>query len=165
MGYREAFFNLVEELKRYIINYYSERLVTLAIFGSVAQDAFRPDSDIDILIIAKDLPEGRLKRIREFENNVELHMEDTIKNLYNQNIYPTLSPVFKTEEEVMRGSPLFLDMTENVKILYDRDNFFKNYLEGLKERLRRLGARKVFFKGGYYWELKPDYRYGDIIEL
>lgn len=165
MGYREAFFNLVEELKRYIINYYSERLVTLAIFGSVAQDAFRPDSDIDILIIAKDLPEGRLKRIREFENNVELHMEDTIKNLFNQNIYPTLSPVFKTEEEVMRGSPLFLDMTENVKILYDRDNFFKNYLEGLKERLRRLGARKVFFKGGYYWELKPDYRYGDIIEL
>lgn len=85
--------------------------------------------------------------------------------MFKKGIYTRLSPIFKTPEEVERGSPIFLDMTENIKILYDKDNFFKNYLEGLKEKLKKLGARKIFYKGGYYWELKPDYKYGDIIEL
>ncbi|MFN3739444.1 MAG: nucleotidyltransferase family protein [Thermodesulfovibrionales bacterium] len=165
MGYREEFYNLIEQLKGLTLDYYSERLITLAIFGSVARDTFRPDSDIDILIIAEGLPKGRLKRVSEFEKNIELSLEETLKRLFNQGIYPRLSPLFKTPEEVLQGSPIFLDMTEDVKILYDRDNFFKTYLQGLKERLKRLGARKVYFKGGYYWELKPDYKYGEIIEL
>ncbi len=165
MGYREEFYNLIEQLRGLTIDYYGERLISLAIFGSVARNTFRPDSDIDILIIAEGLPKGRLKRVSEFEKNIELPLEETLKRLFRQGIYPELSPLFKTPEEVLHGSPLFLDMTEDLKILYDRDNFFKNYLQGLKERLKRLGARKVYFKGGYYWELKPDYRYGDIIEL
>lgn len=165
MGYREEFYKLIEEIKRLILTYYSERLVTLAVFGSVARDAFRPDSDIDILIIAKDLSKGRLKRVSEFEKNIERPLEEIINRLFKEGIYPRISPLFKTPEEVEYGSPLFLDMTENVKILYDKDNFFKDYLERLKDKLKRLGARKVSFKGGYYWELKPDYRYGEIIEL
>jgi hypothetical protein len=52
-----------------------------------------------------------------------------------------------------------------VKILYDKGDFFKRYLEELKDKLKKLGARKVFYKGGYYWELKPDYKHGEIIEL
>lgn len=165
MGYREEFYALIEKLKGLAIEYYSERLITLAIFGSVARDTFRPDSDIDILIIAKDLPKGRLKRVSEFEKNIERPLEEIINRLFKEGIYPRISPLFKTPEEVEYGSPLFLDMTENVKILYDKDNFFKDYLERLKDKLKRLGARKVYFKGGYYWELKPDYRYGEIIEL
>lgn len=165
MGYREEFYNLIEQLKGLTIDYYSERLITLAIFGSVARDTFRPDSDIDILIIAEGLPKGRLKRVAEFEKNIEPPLKETLKRLLRQGIYPRPSPLFKTPEEVLQGSPIFLDMTDDVKILYDRDNFFKNYLQGLKEKLKRLGARKVYFKGGYYWELKPDYKYGEIIEL
>ncbi|MFN3480789.1 MAG: hypothetical protein ACK415_10435 [Thermodesulfovibrionales bacterium] len=70
-----------------------------------------------------------------------------------------------SHEEVEKGSPLFLDMTERIKILIDRDDFFQNYLNRLRIKMSELGARRVFFKGGYYWELKPDYRYGDVIEL
>jgi hypothetical protein len=80
-------------------------------------------------------------------------------------IHPYFSPVIKNMEEVKQGSPLFLDMTEDVKILYDRDNFFQNYISDLKKRLNKLGSKKVYFKGGYYWLLKPDYKPGDIIEL
>jgi hypothetical protein len=56
-------------------------------------------------------------------------------------------------------------MTENVMIIFDKDDFFKNYLSDLKSKLNRLGSKKVYFKGGYYWLLKPDYKPGDIIEL
>ncbi len=165
MGYREEFYRLIEKLKERCTAYYSDRLITLAIYGSVASDTFRPDSDIDILIVARRLPAGRLKRVSEFEDHIEKSLSEHIEGLFKKGIYPSLSPVFKTPEEVQKGSPLFLDMTEHVKILYDREDFFKGYLEDLKGKLKRLGARKVYFKGGYYWELKPDYKYGDIIEL
>lgn len=71
MGYRKEVYKLIEALKVLILDYHSERLITLAIYGSVASDTFRPDSDIDILIISRNLPRGRLKRVFEFEENIE----------------------------------------------------------------------------------------------
>jgi predicted nucleotidyltransferase len=165
MGYRKRYNELIEKLKKYVIDYYGERLVTLAIFGSVASETFKPDSDIDILIVSEGLLSGRIRRIREFDSNIENKLSDDLRILYEEGIYPRLSPIIKTPEEVWKGSPLFLDMTENVRILFDRDNFFQDYIQRLRKRLEELGAKKVYFKGGYYWELKPDYRFGDIIEL
>ncbi|MGB9823334.1 nucleotidyltransferase domain-containing protein [Thermodesulfovibrio sp.] len=165
MVYRQKYYNFIEKLSKEIINFYGDRLISMVIFGSVASDTFRPDSDIDILIVAENLPEGRVKRVEEFIKNIESHLEEDMIKLSKEGIYITLSPVFKTPEEVYTGSPLFLDMTENVKILYDKNDFFKKYLEILKIKLKTLGARKIYTKGGYYWELKPDYKFGEIIEL
>lgn len=165
MGYREEYYKLIEKLRDVSIEFYKDRLVSIAIFGSVAKDTFRPDSDIDILIVAEYLPKGRIKRVAEFEENVENRLSEDIKMMSKNNIYPYLSPVIKSIEEVKQGSPLFLDMIEDVKILYDKDKFFENYLSELKEKLKKLGSKKVYFKGGYYWLLKPDYKPGDIIEL
>lgn len=165
MSYTKEYYKLVKRLKEISIDFYGERLISIAIFGSVAKDRFRPDSDIDILIVAENLPKGRIKRVEEFEENIENTLSGDIKMLAKSSIYPYLSPIIKNREEVNLGSPLFLDMTEDVKILYDRDNFFQNYISDLKARLNKLGSKKVFFKGGYYWLLKPDYKPGDIIEL
>jgi predicted nucleotidyltransferase len=165
MSYKQEYYKLVKRLKEISIDFYGERLISIAIFGSVAKDRFRPDSDIDILIVAKDLPKGRIRRVTEFVENIENRLAEDIKMMAKSSIYPYLSPVIKSMEEVRQGSPLFLDMTEDVKILYDRDNFFQNYIADLKTRLNKLGSKKVFFKGGYYWLLKPDYKPGDIIEL
>ncbi len=165
MGYREEYYKILDKLKNLAIDYYDERLMSFVVFGSVARDTFRPDSDIDILIVAKELPIGRIKRLQEFEENVESKIERDIFMLRKKGIYPYISPIIKTPEEVKKGSPLFLDMTEKAKILFDRDRFFQQYMESFQEKLKKLGARKVFFKGGYYWLLKPDYKPGDIIEL
>ncbi len=165
LGYRKEYYKILERLKDLLISYYKERLISIVIFGSVARDTFRPDSDIDILIIARDLPKGRLKRVKEFEENVERGINEYINTNAKKGIYPYISPVIKTPEEVKNGSPLFLDMTENAMILYDKDKFFYDYIETLKKRLSILGAKKVLFKGGYYWDLKPNYKDGDVIEL
>lgn len=45
MGYREKYYSFIEKLKKEIIDFYGDRLVSLVIFGSVASDKFRPDSD------------------------------------------------------------------------------------------------------------------------
>lgn len=146
--------------------HYGGRLVSFVIFGSVARDLPRPDSDIDILIVANDLPRGRMPRVNEFTASVERTLEADMRGLrIGKGINTELSPVFKTPAEVEAGSPLFLDMTLDAWILYDRDGFCGKYLDSLTRKLARLGSRRVMRGGGWYWLLKPDYRPGDVIEL
>jgi predicted nucleotidyltransferase len=163
--YRKKYGGLIEALRRRVIEYYGDSLVSLVFFGSVARGLFRPDSDIDLLIIAANLPRGRVPRVLDFQQGVEVCFEEMFRGLRQEGIHPLLSPIIKTPDEVSLGSPLFLDMVAEAKISFDRSDFFRTYLEELEVKLRRMGARKVRFKGGSYWLLKPDYQPGDIIEL
>ena len=56
-------------------------------------------------------------------------------------------------------------MTEEAIILYDKNAFFAGLLERLRRRLQELGARKKRIGKAWYWDLKPDFRPGEVIEL
>jgi len=158
------FERMVTETGRICEDFYGGRLVTLAVFGSVARNTMRPDSDVDMLIVADPLPRGRLARVDEFRT-VELQLDPLLLAAAQVGIHTTLSPVLKTPAEVEQGSPLFLDMTDQVQILYDKDDFFKSYLERLRARLKAQGAKRVRLRGGYYWVLKPSLKPGEEIPL
>lgn len=64
---KEKFEKLLAETLKAVQSHYRERLVTLAVFGSVARRTQRPDSDIDLLLICEKLPPGRMRRVKEFE--------------------------------------------------------------------------------------------------
>ncbi|MDP9120269.1 MAG: nucleotidyltransferase domain-containing protein [Acidobacteriota bacterium] len=149
-------------LRRSCEEVYGERLMTVAIFGSAGRDTARPDSDLDLLLVADPLPNGRMRRVDEFAA-VEKRLSDLLPP--GAGSTPLLSPVLKTTEEVGHGSPLFLDMTEDARILFDRGSFFARELDRLRERLANLGARRVWLGNAWYWDLKPDYRPGDVFEL
>jgi len=143
---------------------YGSRLVTAAVFGSVGRGVPRPDSDIDVLIVADPLPNGRIPRIEEFqavEQMLRVHLSAAERN----GIYTCLSPIFKTPAEVRRGSLLFLDMLDDVRILYDQSGFFARELEDLRLRLSRLGARRIWRGDAWYWDLKPDFQPGELFEI
>lgn len=136
--------------------HYGERLWTLAVFGSVGRGTAGPDSDLDCLIVADGLPVGRLARVDDFQA-VESRLPEPIRQ--------RLSPVFKTRAEAEVGSPLFLDMITDARLLFDRDGFFQGRLERLRARLDELGATRHWLGSAWYWDLKPTYRPGDVIEL
>lgn len=159
--FRELERSLLSELK----SYYGQRLISVVVFGSVARETQTFDSDLDVLIIAEKLPIGRMNRIREFES-VEEKLEPLLKAFqekYGINTY--ISAIIKSSEEVEKGSPLFLDMVEDAKILFDKDKFFEKRLKRLRTRLKELGAKRIWRGNAWYWDLKPDYKPGDIIEL
>ena len=158
---REAVVNRTELLNRLVSlckEYYGERLVSLAVFGSVGRGTARPESDIDLLLIVKDLPKGRIARVREFIA-LEVALGIATKGRFE------LSPVFKTPEEIANGSPLLLDMVEDARILFDSEDFFAGTLKNLKARLQQLGARRIWQGNMWYWDLKPDYIQGEIFEI
>ena len=76
-----------------------------------------------------------------------------------------MSPVLKTPAEVSAGQPLLLDRVEDARLLYDRTGFLREALDQLKARMNRLVARRVWRGSAWFWDLKPDYKPGEVFEL
>ena len=143
----------------------SHRLISVVLYGSAARGELVPTSDIDLLVIAEQLPEGAFLRSEPIQQAREA-IGPLCEALFERlGWYPYISVILKTPEEAERGSRLFLDMVEDAKLLYDREGFFERQLKCLQAKLARLGARRIGINGTWYWDLKPDYKWGDVIEL
>ncbi len=164
MSLLQRYHDLLERLVVELRAAYGPRLVACAVFGSVGRGTPRYGSDIDLLLVARDLPRGRLRRVEEFLP-VEARLDPLLEAAEPGSVPIALSPVFKTPEEVEAGSPLFLDLVEDARILYDPEGFLAGYLERLRARLRRLGARRIRLGSAWYWELKPDLKPGEVFTL
>lgn len=132
-------------------------LVSAVLFGSYARREAKTESDIDLLIIKKNLPKSRLDRTIEIFKLAKEFSEDFAYKI---------SPILLTPDEALSTKPFYLDMIKNSKILLDTDNFFQNILIRLKDRLLALGAEQRFDEdGNRYWILKEDVKIGEEIVL
>lgn len=161
---REPYKTLIEKLVEALKRKYGDRFISLIIFGSVARGEMRKDSDIDLLLIIDSISKRRLERQKEFIE-VEKEMEGYLNALFDEGYFVDFSPIIKTPEEAMRISPLYLDMVEDAIIAYDKDDFFKNILENVRNKLKELGSKRISMGKRWYWILKPDYRFGEVIRI
>ncbi len=161
---KEKFDSLLAAALRAAFDHYGERLITFAVFGSVGRGTQRSDSDVDLLLVCDPLPVGRMRRIAEF-GEVEEQLEPVMASLEKDGITTSLSVILKTPAEVERGGLFYLDFVEDARVLYDRGEFFQRFLESLRTRLRKLGARRIWRGNAWYWDLKPDFRAGDVFEI
>ena len=133
-------------------NYYKDRLVSVVLFGSVARGEETPESDIDILIVARGLSRNYLERVEEIVKNIN----------YGADIQPVILDV----KEASTHRPLYLDIIEEGEILEDKNGFIAGIFERMKKRLRDLGTVKIKLDdGSWYWKVKPDIKYGEIVEI
>jgi hypothetical protein len=154
----------VEAVVREVSRAYGDRLVSIALFGSVARRTARPDSDLDLFLVVENLPRGRRARLETFDA-VERSLAAETEALARAGIDVELSPVLRTPEDLKTASPLLLDLTEDAVILRDRGKILGAALDDLRQRLRRLGSRRIWTGTRWYWDLKPDYRRGEIFRL
>ncbi|MHC1635644.1 MAG: nucleotidyltransferase domain-containing protein [Candidatus Methanospirareceae archaeon] len=132
--------------------------------GIVARGEARKDSDVDLLLVIDSVPKRRLERQKEFME-VEKELEGYLSELFDEGYFIDFSPIIKTPEEAMKFSPLYLDMVEDAIIAYDKDDFFMKILERVRKRLEELGSKRVRMGRKWYWILKPDYRFGEVIRV
>lgn len=155
---------LLKRLLRETLSAYGQDLTSLVVFGSVGRGTPTAGSDIDILLVAKDLPAGRMSRVRQFDQ-VERALEPDLAEARTRGLTTRLSPIFRTEAEMALGGLIFLDMVSDSRILFDRDSFFAAFLQRLEARLSKLGSVRVRRGGAWYWVLKPDLKPGEVFEI
>ena len=152
---------LIDRLLAELRIQYGPRLVSVAVFGSVGRGTPREGSDVDVLIVVRDLPRGRSGRVDDCLT-LERRLAPALREAQVGPIPVRLSPVLKTPAEVEHGSPLFLDLVEDARMVYDPDGFLAGYLDGLRDRLRALGSRRIWRGDTWYWDLKPDLKPGEV---
>lgn len=157
---------LIEEYCSVIKNCFNDRLISICLFGSVAREEAKPDSDIDILIVAEDLPKDIGMRVKQTNNVHEfLKKTEVYKSLQRSHICGLISDIFFTPGEIKKHPPIMLDMIDDGIILYDKGSFLNNELKILKRRLEAQKARKIITPKGHFWILKPDAAAGEVVEI
>lgn len=124
----------------------SDDLIALVLFGSRARGDARPDSDWDLLLIAKNLPERPFAR--------HLYLQKKLPAQWRGRISLLAKTVAEFEAAV---PPLFLDIALDGIILDDPDNYATNQLDYLKKLLHAKGLfRKQRGKElTWHWQTFP----------
>jgi uncharacterized protein len=132
-------------------------VLSVVLFGSWARGEARPDSDIDLLIVAADLPAARLDRFRLWRRVALEVLPDLARRL---------AVILLSAEEAKQTRPFYLDLVHEAVLLYDRDGFFREVLSALGQRLAHLGAKRARDRHGHpYWILKEASSFGEVVEL
>lgn len=155
----KQFVPVIREFVEQVKNVFRDNLVSIVLFGSVARGDCREDSDIDMLVVMRNLPQSFFKRIDLFIPIIEKARENASSKPLIQ-VYPL------TVDEAAKNRPIYLDMLTDAIIIYDRDKFIEKVLERLWLKLKGLGAKKVKLKdGSWLWMLKPDIKPGEVVEI
>ena len=138
-------------------------LVAIALFGSVARGQARPDSDLDLYVVTR-LPILGDPRLRATWEHIDASPE--YQALVTAGYRPTPSPVLHTADELRCHSWILLDITDHGIVLHDPAGVLERELNAVRRRMAELGSRRVELPdGSWYWDLKPDWRPGEVVDL
>jgi predicted nucleotidyltransferase len=127
---------MVDRIIKDIKAEFGKNLVSVVLFGSYATGKQGEGSDIDILVIADNLPLSRKERL-------SIIFSITRKYLLKGK---TVSIILRTKDEIKNGfeyyNPLLLSISENYKLLYDREKFFSALLKSIKNKIAQREIQK-----------------------
>jgi len=155
----------LDELLKALKDDFGEGIIlSFALFGSVARGEARPDSDIDLLIVHKPIDYSPYIRFSKLLSGM-IFKSNEYHALQKKGLEPHPSSIFRTEEDLYEQPLILLDIQDHGIIIYDT-GVLKKRFESLKNRLVELGSKKVIMDDGtWYWDIKPDWKPGEVIEL
>ncbi len=139
-----------EYFVRRCIEEFGEDLISVVLFGSNSRGLATQRSDMDFIIVLEgDVEEEKMRKLRlefimKFSRKIDticLNRNDALKN------FEYISPLFST-------------LLLGIKILYDRDNFFKEEIKKLAKKVKETKIK--YYEGNKLWDLK---RIGSEISL
>jgi hypothetical protein len=138
-------------------------LVAIALFGSVARGQARPDSDLDLYVVARRPIVGD-SRLHGMWGRIDASPE--YQALAGTGYRPTPSPIPHTVDDLARHPWILLDIVHHGVVLYDPEFVLAQELDAVRRRMAELGSQRIELPdGSWYWDLKPDWRPGEVVDL
>lgn len=159
-----VYFPLINRYLKELTSSLKDKVLGVALFGSVARGSARKDSDIDILLLLKEKDEETHQKIIQL--GIAIYDWEENKSLKAQGYTSKIYDIEKTERELRANPLILLDIVDHGIILYDPKKKLKHLFLAFKKKLKELGARKIVFPDGKWcWDLKPDWKPGEIVEI
>jgi uncharacterized protein len=119
----------------------SEQLWGIVLFGSVARGEARESSDLDLLLVADNLPAKFTARTRY------------LRSMLPGELRGAVSFIARIRTEFEAGFPsYYLDLALDGVILYDREDYMQQKLARIRELMKTAGLRRQRTDYGFSWE-------------
>lgn len=151
---QKEYIPLLEFLVARLVAGYDKKLQGLVLFGSVARGNAKQESDVDLLVVAEDMPERYGDRVRRTLSI--LSGLDVLKRefYYKMKLYPKLDLILLDAKEMQEPYPFLLDIVKEGIILFERGSYASGILNSLKSEFQRMGAVRVERPNGrWHWEI------------
>ena len=122
---------------------FKANLTSIILFGSVARNEIKEDSDIDLIVICRELP----KDWRKMDQAV-IELEKTGFG-FGRTVHIELLTEKEFEFSVKEGAPLLFEVITDNRIVYDK-GFFKKQATIFKSNIGRWDAKKT---DKFTWEV------------
>jgi predicted nucleotidyltransferase len=120
---------------------FGKKLVAVVLFGSRARGDSRAESDWDLLVIARDLPQRQMERYRK------------IKQMLPPTWRGRISILAKTPDEFEDALPsIYLEIALDGLILYDPEEFAAIQLQKLRCLIRSKDLRREKRGSEFIWQ-------------
>jgi predicted nucleotidyltransferase len=152
---------LLREVMAKLFETFRQNLVSVVLYGSVARGTAGLTSDMDLLLVARGLPESFYDRAKII-SGILRQVHDSKVRLWKKSGRYTNVDIFPlTPEEAQIPRLLYLDFLFDSTILYDQDNFMRGVLEKMRDQIKQTGGRRITLPSGkWYWSLHERYRKG-----
>ncbi|HID62377.1 MAG TPA: nucleotidyltransferase domain-containing protein [Anaerolineae bacterium] len=140
---RETVEGLKQELTKRYIEALSSNLVALAFFGSWARGEEKEWSDVDVLLVAEELPDDPFER--------RWLVQEPVLGLSERSISVLARTVEEFSEDV---SPLHLDLGLDAIVFHDPRGFLAQRLKRVRELIEEAGLVREREASGFAWRWK-----------
>lgn len=136
---------------------FEEDLISIVLFGSYARGTAKKESDIDVLLVVDNIGDSIGERL---DKTLDIVME--ISKVYGKNVYEHIL----TPDEVKKHPSILLDLTQDARIVFDKENFFSAEIKKIRDKLENLHAERIWLdRERWYWKLNPNIRAGGVVEI
>lgn len=148
---------LANQFTDFLKEFFGQQLVSVVLFGSVGRGEQQKTSDIDLIIVLKDLPAGRYIR--------SSLLEPVFARMDQKGIFVPINCHLKTPLEAKKITVMYFDLPTDAHVLFDTDDFFRKIIDETKSRIKKTGAQKKKWGKFFYWDLKPNAKATDTFPI
>ena len=123
---------LLKDFISILKNEWGDNLTSVIVYGISRKRISHVQSDVDLLIICKNLPHSKWERYDLIMKTIA-KLEPKVEELYNQiGIHVYISPILKTQKEADQINKTYFDLVKEGEILLDNHDFFKKIIKTIE---------------------------------